>query len=75
MLVGAAVYTTILTNVTTEWTKKLVPAAAIAAGLPRAGVEKLMTLVGTPALAKTYDKAIVAAVGAAVQEAYVHGIR
>jgi ABC-type sulfate transport system substrate-binding protein len=69
------VYTTVLTNVTHKWTVRLVPKAAIAAGLPVAGVQKLMTLVGTPKLAETYDKAIVTAVGMAVESAQGYGIR
>lgn len=75
ILVGAAVYTTVLTNVTTEWTRKLVPEAAVAAGLARSDVSELMTLINTPGLATTYSEAIVAAVGGAIQQAYVHGIR
>jgi len=73
--VAAAVYTTILTNTVTKWTLKLVPAAAIAAGLPSSDLPALLSVVGKPALAASYSPSVVAAVGVAVQEAYVHGIQ
>lgn len=72
--VGAAVYTTILTNEANKWIARLVPAAVVKAGVPPANVEALIQVLGTPALAANYSKAVVAAVGAATEQAYVHGI-
>lgn len=68
-------YTTILTNTVTKWTAKLVPVAAINAGLSPSNVTSLLSVVGTPALSTNYSPAVVAAVGGAVQGAYVHGIQ
>ncbi|KAL5387157.1 peroxiredoxin prx5 [Paraphaeosphaeria sporulosa] len=73
--IAAAVYTTILSNETTKSIAKLVPAAAIAAGLPVSSIPDLMKVVGTPALAKNFSPEVVAAVGAAVAQATVHGLR
>lgn len=73
--VAAAVYTTILTNETTKSIAKLVPAAAIAAGLPTLSIPDLMKVVGTPALAENFGPQVVAAVGGAVAQATVHGLR
>jgi hypothetical protein len=68
-IVGAAVYTTILTNKTNKWIARLVPPAAIAAGLPTSSVPNLMKVVGTSALAKSFSPNVVAATGSAVGEA------
>ena len=73
--VAAAVYTTVQTHTVTKYTDKLVPLAAIAAGLPASDVAALMAVVGTPALTTSYSPAIVAAVGGAVQQANVHGVQ
>ncbi|KAF2715467.1 MFS general substrate transporter [Pleomassaria siparia CBS 279.74] len=73
--IAAAVYTTILTNETTKSIARLVPAAAVAAGLPSQRVPDLMKLVGTPALASNFSPQVVAAVGAAVAQATCHGLR
>jgi hypothetical protein len=73
--VGAAVYTTILTNETNKWIIKLVPAAVTAAGLPSSDVSSLTKVVGTSALAMNFSPEVVAAAGGAVGEAYIHGIR
>ena len=54
---------------------RLVPAAAVAAGVPTSDITTLMGLVGTPKLATTYNPAVVAAVGRAVQLATVKGIQ
>ena len=51
------------------------PVAAISAGVPADEVTALMGLVGTQKLATSYDPAVVAAVGAAVQRAYEKGIQ
>ncbi|OAL40089.1 hypothetical protein AYO20_00507 [Fonsecaea nubica] len=73
--IGAAVYTTILTNETNKSMARLVPAAAVAAGLPRSKIPDLLSAIGTPALSKEFSQAVVAAVGPAVDQAHVHGIR
>ncbi|KAI1614621.1 fungal trichothecene efflux pump [Exophiala viscosa] len=73
--IAAAVYTTILTNTTNTWIMKLVPSAAVAAGLPESQIAALMKVVGTSALAKEFGTKVAAAVANAVAEATVHGIR
>lgn len=73
--VAAAVYTTVLQNTVSKWMVRLVPPAAIAAGLPSSNVTALLSVAGTPALATTYSPAIVAAVGGATQKAYEHGVQ
>ncbi|RDW77353.1 MFS general substrate transporter-60 [Coleophoma cylindrospora] len=73
--VATAVYTAVLTNTVTKWTTKLVPAAAIGAGLPSSEVPSLMNTLGTSTLADNYSSAIVTAVGKANQVAYEHGIQ
>jgi len=74
-IVAQAVYLAIFTSSVTKWTVRLVPVAAIAAGVPADEVTALMSLVGTPKLATSYDPAVVAAVGRAVQRAYEKGIQ
>jgi hypothetical protein len=69
------VYTAVLSNTVSKWTLKLVPAAAIAAGLPSGNVTALLGDVGTSALAENYNPSIVAAVGGAVVKAYERGIQ
>jgi hypothetical protein len=64
-----------LTNTTTTWIGKLVPKAALAAGLGESRLAELMESVGTPALAENFGPKIVSAVSGAVEEANVHGIR
>lgn len=73
--VGAAVYTTILTNTTNTWVGRLVPKAALAAGLSDSRLAELMKSIGTPALAANFGPNIVSAVSGAMAEATVHGIR
>ena len=73
--IAAAVYQSVLTNTVTKWTVKLVPPAAIAAGLPAGNVTALMADVGTTQLAQDYSPQIVAAVGGAVTKAYERGIQ
>ncbi|KAI9878049.1 MAG: peroxiredoxin prx5 [Pleopsidium flavum] len=73
--IAAAVYTTVLSNTVKKYTVRLVPPAVVAAGLSPSDVTKLLGVVGTPALAKSYPATIVAAAGKAVQGAYVEGIR
>lgn len=75
LLVAQAVYLAIFTSSITKWTGRYVPAAAEAAGLPASEITALLGLVGTPKLATTYDPAVVAAVGRAVQKAYEKGIQ
>lgn len=73
--IATAVYTAVLTNTVRKWTVKLVPAAAIAAGLPSANLTSLMGVLGTANLTADYSPAIVSAVGKATQGAYEHGIQ
>lgn len=74
--VAAAVYTTVLQNGISKWTARLVPAAAIKAGLPQSDVGTLMQTIADPTLlAKNYSPKIVAAVGGALQAATQHGIQ
>jgi hypothetical protein len=73
--IAQAVYVAINTNTVAEWTGKLVPPAAIGAGLPPDQVAALLPLVGTPALSTSgYSAEVVAAVFAAYQEAVRHGL-
>ncbi|KAF1985674.1 MFS general substrate transporter [Aulographum hederae CBS 113979] len=73
--IAQAVYIAVNSNAISTWTARLVPPAATGAGLDPSELETLFSMVGTPALAENYSPAVVAAVGAAVQEAYVHGLR
>lgn len=73
--IATAVYTAVLTNTVSKWSGKLIPAAAVAAGLPSSDVSSLMGALGTPALAANYSSEVVAAVGKATQGAYEHGIQ
>ena len=68
-------YTTIITNTVTKWTARLVPAAAINAGVASSDLTSLFSVLGTPAFATNYSPEVVAAVGGATQQAYVHGVR
>jgi len=52
-----------------------VPVAAVSAGVPIDEVPILMSLVGTPSFATTYDPAVVAAIGGAIQRATEKGIQ
>ncbi|KAH7162191.1 fungal trichothecene efflux pump [Dactylonectria estremocensis] len=77
--IAISVYTTILTNVQSSSMLKLVPTAAINAGLPEGSVEKLLAALplGSAALQEvpgiTTD--IMVAAGAAFQQSYVVGLR
>jgi hypothetical protein len=73
--IATAVYTAVLTNTVSKWTLKLVPVAAVAAGLPSSEVTSLMGVLGTANLTANYTPAIVSAVGSATQKAYEHGIQ
>ncbi|KAH8651209.1 fungal trichothecene efflux pump [Xylariales sp. PMI_506] len=73
--IATSVYQTILTNTVNTWTAKLVPAAAIAAGLSESDVAALLPQVGTTSLAENYSAAVVSAVDAAVVQAYQHGFQ
>ncbi|KAF4634270.1 hypothetical protein G7Y89_g3853 [Cudoniella acicularis] len=64
-----AVYLAIQTSVVAKETARLVPAAAIAAGLSVNQVSALLSVMSTPKFATTYSPQVVAAVGAATQEA------
>ncbi|KAH7023911.1 fungal trichothecene efflux pump [Ilyonectria destructans] len=77
--IAISVYTTILTNVQSSSMLKLVPAAALKAGLPEDSIEKLLAALplGSAALQQvpgiTTD--IMVAAGAAFQQSYVVGLR
>ncbi|KAH7170110.1 fungal trichothecene efflux pump [Dactylonectria macrodidyma] len=77
--IAISVYTTILTNVQSSSMLKLVPTAAINAGLPEGSVEKLLAALplGSAALQEvpgiTAD--IMVAAGAAFQQTYIVGLR
>jgi hypothetical protein len=77
--IAISVYTTILTNVQSTQMIKLVPPAAISAGLPKSSVEQLLAALplGSAALSKvpgiTTD--IIVAAAAAFQQSYVVGLR
>ncbi|KAF1847133.1 MFS general substrate transporter [Cucurbitaria berberidis CBS 394.84] len=77
--VAISVYQTILTNVQSSKTLELVPTAATAAGLPSSSVSALLAALplGATALAKVpgITNEIIAAAGAAFQQAYVVGLR
>ena len=73
------VYTTILTNVQSTNAARLVPAAAIAAGLPSESAATLLAALpmGASALAEVpgITNEIIAAAGAAFQQSYFIGLR
>jgi hypothetical protein len=73
--IATAVYTAVLANTVSKWTLKLVPVAAMAAGLPSSEVTSLMGVLGTTNLTANYSPAVVSAVGSATQKAYEHGIQ
>jgi hypothetical protein len=77
--IAISVYTTILTNVQFSSLAKLLPAAAIAAGLPASNVPALAAALplGSAALAKVpgITTNIIAAAGAAFQQSYIVGLR
>ncbi|KAF2816333.1 MFS general substrate transporter [Mytilinidion resinicola] len=77
--VAISVYTTILTNVQSSHAAKLVPAAAIAAGLPAASASALLAAIplGSAAIAKVpgITTEIAVAAGAAFQQSYAVGLR
>ena len=77
--IAISVYTTIEKNVLTSWSVKLIPKAAIAAGLPASSVTAFMEALplGATALEKVpgITTAAIEAGGAALQQAYVHALR
>jgi hypothetical protein len=77
--VAISVYTTILTNVQATQMAKLVPPAAIAAGLKASNVPALLEALplGSSALAQVpgITTKIATAAGAAFQQSYVVGLR
>ncbi|PGH19675.1 hypothetical protein AJ80_03830 [Polytolypa hystricis UAMH7299] len=73
--IGAAIYTTVLNNTVSKYTLRLVPPAAIAAGLPESKVADLLAVVSTPEMATSFSTEIALAATEAVKEAYVHGVR
>jgi predicted secreted protein len=77
--VAISVYTTILTNVQGTEAARIVPEAAIAAGLPASSVQALLAALplGSAALSQVpgITAGIMAAAGAAFQQSYVVGLR
>jgi hypothetical protein len=73
--IATAVYTAVLTNTVAKWTIKLVPVAALAAGLPTSELTSLMGVLGTSALTEKYPADVVVAVEGAIKVAYEHGIQ
>ncbi|KAH6898208.1 fungal trichothecene efflux pump [Thelonectria olida] len=77
--IAISVYTTILTNVQSTQMVKLVPAAAIGAGLPESSIEQLLAALplGSAALEKVpgITTEIIVAAAAAFQQSYVVGLR
>ncbi|KAL4896041.1 MFS general substrate transporter [Aspergillus ambiguus] len=77
--IATSIYTTILTNVQGSAAVRLVPPAAVAAGLPKSSVEALMAAlpVGASALEKVprITNDIIVAASAAFQQSYVIGLR
>lgn len=73
--ISTAIFTAILNNTVKDQTAKLVPQAAIAAGLPASRIAELLALVGSSSLEKEFSAEVVAAVGAATTQAYVKGIQ
>lgn len=77
--IAISIYTTILTNVQSKAAARLVPPAAIAAGLPKSSVEALMAALplGASALEKVpgITNEILITAAAAFQQSYVVGLR
>ncbi|EPE04253.1 trichothecene efflux pump [Ophiostoma piceae UAMH 11346] len=77
--VAISVFSTILSNVTTKQILKLVPAAAMGAGLPASSVSALIAALaqGSAALEAVpgISDAVIAAASKAYQQAYVVGLR
>ncbi|KAM5351110.1 hypothetical protein ACJ41O_003833 [Fusarium nematophilum] len=77
--IAISVYTTILTNVQSSQMLKLVPPAAISAGLPESSVEQLLAALplGSAALEQVpgITAEIIAAAAKAFQQSYVVGLR
>ncbi|KAH8655079.1 fungal trichothecene efflux pump [Tricladium varicosporioides] len=73
--IAQAVYLAIQTSINNRESARLVPAAAIAAGLPADKVPALLAIMSTPKFATSYSPQIVAAVGAATQEAVRKGLQ
>ncbi|KAL4893690.1 fungal trichothecene efflux pump [Aspergillus ambiguus] len=77
--IATSIYTTILTNVQGHAAARLVPPAAINAGLPESSIKTLMEAlpVGAAAIEKVpgITKEIAAAAAAAFQQSYVIGLR
>lgn len=65
---------TVYNNALADWSPKLVPQAATGAGLAEEKLTDMMAAIGTPAFAKTYSPAVVAAVTKAMNEVYCKGI-
>ncbi|KAL5345545.1 hypothetical protein ACLOAV_009295 [Pseudogymnoascus australis] len=73
--IAQAVYLAIFASTVTKFTARLVPAAAMAAGVDEDKISTLFSLLGTSKLGEVFDERVVAAVGAATQEATRKGIQ
>ncbi|KAF2404824.1 MFS general substrate transporter [Trichodelitschia bisporula] len=73
--IAQAVYLAVQTNTVTKWVGKLVPKAAMAAGVAESDLPNLLPLVGTAELAAKYPANVAAAVFEAYQEATRHGLQ
>ncbi|KAL2014360.1 hypothetical protein VTN00DRAFT_1885 [Thermoascus crustaceus] len=74
--IATAIYTTVFNNTLADWTTKLVPQAAIAAGLSESKVPKLLSAMQTSAatLTQVFSPDVVAAATAAMDQAYCKAI-
>ncbi|KAH6680156.1 fungal trichothecene efflux pump [Halenospora varia] len=72
LTVATAIYTSVLTQTVGKWSGRLIPSAAVAAGLPSGNVTGLM---GSLTNLTSYSPEVQAAVGKATQGAYEHGIQ
>ncbi|KAH0830965.1 hypothetical protein FOPE_01961 [Fonsecaea pedrosoi] len=73
--ISAAVYTTVLTNTVSTFTKRYVARAATTAGLAASQVPSLLSALNTPELAQRFPPAVVSAARRAVEMAYEKGIQ
>jgi hypothetical protein len=73
--IAQAVYLAVFSKDLVKGIARLVPPAAIAAGLPEADLPALMKVITSPSLAKNYSPAVAEAVFSAYQEATRHSIQ
>ncbi|RFU27602.1 hypothetical protein B7463_g8725, partial [Scytalidium lignicola] len=68
--VSAAVYTTVLSNTVSTYTRRYIPQAVTKAGLSASQLPSLLNALNTPALAQNFSPAVVTAAQGAVSKAY-----